>query len=125
MVINRVASSFQFDAADITDDQNLGTALESHVSVPMSVSQVGVFTSKSTKGIDPITFSKKWGISPEKAQRTVRTTTQRGVRTVLHPSLSRRFRTNDHNLRYRRLPHDMFSDTMFAGTVSVRGNTCA
>jgi hypothetical protein len=31
-------------------------------------------------------------------------TTQRGVKQMIHPSLSVRFRTNDRQLRYRRLP---------------------
>ena len=44
---------------------------------------------------------------------------------MLHPSLSRRFRTNDKNLCYYPLAHPVFSDTMFASTVSRRGNRCA
>ena len=41
------------------------------------------------------------------------------------PTLSRRFRTNDRQLRYRRLPVDMFTDTMISKTLSRRGNKCA
>ena len=44
---------------------------------------------------------------------------------MLHPSLIDLFRTNDHQLWYRRLPHSVFSDTSFATTVSRRGNRCA
>ncbi len=72
-----------------------------------------------------MTLSKKWGISPEKAKNTIQRTTQRGIRTVLHPSLSRRFRTNDQALRYRRLPHPVFGDTLIAGTTSLQGNKYA
>ena len=32
---------------------------------------------------------------------------------------------NDQMLRYKRLPHPTFTDTMFAGTTSKRGNKCA
>ena len=44
---------------------------------------------------------------------------------MLQPSLLRRFRTNDNNHHYHRLAHPVFSDTVFASTVSKRGNRCA
>ena len=52
------------------------------------------------------------------AERTVLATTQNAVRTTLHPTLSRRFRTNDRQLRYRRLAHNLFTDTLEAKTAS-------
>ena len=45
---------------------------------------------------------------------------QRGIRTMLHPLLSRWFRMNDMNLSF-----PVFADMMFANTVSKRGNSCA
>ena len=42
--------------------------------------------------------------------------------TVLHTYLSERFRMNDRALRYQRLAHNMFGDTLIAGTSSKRGN---
>ena len=39
-----------------------------------------------------------------------------------HPSLSRQFRTDDHDLCYHHLAHPVFSDTIFASIVSRRGN---
>ena len=68
--------------------------------------------------VGPCTLAKNWGIGLDAARRTVETTTQKGVRTILHPTLSRRFRTNDRQLRYRRLSHDMFTDTLEARTRS-------
>ena len=56
---------------------------------------------------------------------TVRMTTQRGVRTCLYPAMTRRFTTNDRMLRYKRLPHPVYTDTMFSGVKSSQGNTCA
>ena len=41
------------------------------------------------------------------------------------PSLSRWFRTSDHQSRYRKLPHNVYSDILFATTMSRRGNKCA
>jgi len=46
---------------------------------------------------------------------------QRGVQTILHPSLSRRFRMNDRQLRSKRLRHDVFTDTMQSKYVVPRG----
>ena len=56
-------------------------------------------------------LAKNWGIGLETATCTVKATTQRGLRTVLHNTLSRRFRTNDRQLRYRRLMHEVFANT--------------
>ena len=70
-------------------------------------------------------LSKRWGISLEITKKTLKVTTQSGIRTVLHPSLSRRFWTNDRALRYQRLPKNVFGDTLIAGTISKRGNKYA
>ena len=64
-------------------------------------------------------------ISPERAKQTVIMTTQRGVRTCLNPYLSRRFLTNNRMLWYKRVLHTMFSNTLFAGSVSQQGNKMA
>ena len=105
---------------DLEDSDDFGTALEENVHV--SISRV---TSVKKPAMDHETLAKRWHITPEKAKNTIRKTTQRGIRTVLHPTLSRRFRTNDRQLRYRRLPSDLYSDTMFTNTVSRRQNKMA
>ena len=68
--------------------------------------------------ISPETLVKNWGISLDSANKTLQATTMKGLRTTLHPTLSRRFRTNDRQLRYRRLSHDMYTDTAEAKVVS-------
>ena len=88
MVINSVTASTNANAADITDDENLGLALEANICVLSKLCKVGVSRSRASPQTDHIALSKKWGISPAKAKRTVKRTTQRGVHTVLHPSLS-------------------------------------
>lgn len=85
----------------------------------------GVQTVAKRQGIDAPTLAKNWGIGLQTAKRTITATTQRGIRTVLHPSLSRRFRTNDRQLRYRRLPITCYTDTMKSETLSRRGNKYA
>ena len=58
------------------------------------------------------------------AKKTLKVTTQRGIRTVLYPTLDRRFKTNDKMLRYSRLNTNMYADTMFTSKISLRQNTC-
>ncbi|KAI2493824.1 hypothetical protein MHU86_20705 [Fragilaria crotonensis] len=77
------------------------------------------------KQFDPQLLARNWGIDLQTAKRTFNVTTQRGIRTVLHPTLSRRFRTNDRQLRYRRLPIDCFTDTLISNTASRRNNKYA
>ena len=54
-------------------------------------------------------------------KRTVKKISQRGIRKELHPVCSIRRPTNDRILRYPRLPYDVFTDTLTAGTVSKHG----
>ena len=67
-------------------------------------------------------LAARWNIPVNRVKQTVTKTSQRVVRTCLTPSISRRFPTNDRMLRYDRLPHALFSDTLIAGSVSKRGN---
>ena len=81
--------------------------------------------SKGRHGVTSESLSKKWFISPEAARITVQHNTQRWIRTILHPSLSQQFNTNERALRYSRLQHSVFTDTIQAGTVLRRGNSYA
>jgi len=109
-------SSLSSDLVDVTDDENFHQVLTSKV----MISSVG-----NVAPIDPQTLAARWMISLDRAKHTVVMTTQRGVRTCLNPTLSRRFLTNDRMLRYKGLPHTVFTDTMFASTVSRQGNKMA
>ena len=91
----------------------------------VQISSISSLKALPQERLDPQTLADNWGIGIETAKRTIKVTTQRGIRTVLHPTLSRRFRTNDQQLRYRRLPVDMFTDTMFTNSILRQGNKCA
>ena len=121
-----MTSTMLMPSIDLVSDDNFASALKSKVQqVSVGDSRPGNVTSKQGKHVDAQALVRRWGITPERAKRTVRVTTQRGVRHVLHPSLARRYPTNDRMLRYDRLPHKLFTDTMFAGTTSLRGNNCS
>jgi hypothetical protein len=76
-------------------------------------------------GIDVATLAKNWGIGIEAAKRTRIMTTQRGVRRMIHPSLTKIYKTNDRQLRYRRLPVIMYTDTMYSTIPSRQKNKAA
>ena len=78
-------------------------------------------SSRGTK-VNATTLATRWGIGIESARRTLECTEQSAVRAYTS-KLTRRYRTNDRKLRYRRLTTAMFSDTMKANVASwFRGN---
>jgi hypothetical protein len=76
-------------------------------------------------GIDAATLAKNWGIGIEAAKRTRLVTTQRGIRRMINPSLTKRYKTHDRQLRYRRLPVKMYTDTMYSKILSRQMNKAA
>ncbi len=119
-------SSLSSDLVDVTDDENFHQVLTSKVMISsVDTSLNGHIRSRNIAPIDPQTLAARWMIFPDHAKRTVVMTTQCGVRTCLNPTLSRRFPRNDRMLWYKRLPHTVFTDTMFASTVSRKGNKMA
>ena len=70
-------------------------------------------------------LSELWGISKERAEKTLHSTTQLMRRIPGHPSLTRRYKTNDRMIRYKRINTNIFMDTYFSAVKSTRGNTCA
>ena len=75
--------------------------------------------------VEDIVLAKRWDITSEKAQKTIKDTTQGGIKTMLHHSLLRWFRTNNRTLHYYHLAYPVFSDMLFTHTVSRRSNRCA
>jgi hypothetical protein len=76
-------------------------------------------------GVCASTLAKNWGIGIEAAKRMRLMTTQRGVRRMSHSSLKKWYTTNDRQLRYRRLPFTMFTDTMYSTIISRQQNKSA
>ena len=70
------------------------------------------------------TVARKFRCGIETAQRTLRTTTQRGVRYAVHP-LHRRYRVDHLNLHRRRLADTFYMDTLFSKVRSINGMECA
>jgi hypothetical protein len=72
------------------------------LSIAFSISTV--FTGERKSPITAEQLADKWGISLDIAQATLKATIQPAIRMVAHPSLSRRLRTNNRQLRYQRIP---------------------
>ena len=89
------------------------------------VSSFGGQASAQMQPTEPTYIAAIWGVVLEAALRSLECTTHRGLSTVFHPSLIRRFQTNDRKLRYRRLRHVFFCYTLLSGTKSKRGNKYA
>jgi hypothetical protein len=77
---------------------------------------------KSTKSAESL--ANLWDISPLVADKTLKVTTQREIRSAVHP-LHRRCRTKQQQFRYNRLNARFYLDSMFAKRKSLRGSTCA
>jgi hypothetical protein len=76
-------------------------------------------------GVDAATLPKNWGIGIEAAKGTHLVTTQRGIRRMIHPSLTKRYKTNYRQLRYLRLPVTMHTDNMYSTIFSRQKNKAA
>jgi hypothetical protein len=106
-------------------DSSLLQEMVSHVHISeVNMSSLNADT-RDGGWVDVATLAKNFGIGIEAANITRLVTTQRGVKRIIHPSLSVRLRTNDRQLRYRRLRVTFFTDTMFSNSKSRKGNKAA
>jgi hypothetical protein len=69
-------------------------------------------------------LAHKWNIGIQTAKDTVRVTTQRGIRTAIHP-MTRRVRVDHLNLHRQRLKGTWYANTLLSKVKSKLGNTCA
>jgi hypothetical protein len=108
-------------------DSQFVVAMLNNVRQPYRSSTVKAVKSGDRRvAVGPKILAKRWKIGYDAAVRTLEATTQRCIRSTLHPTLSRRFRTNDRMLRYRRIQHNMFTDTLQAKSESwMRKNNYA
>jgi hypothetical protein len=90
-------AKFQDPSAELDD----GTLLaELHCLTTATYFNVSLVNSemRDKSVVDAATLSKNWGIGIESAKRTRLVTTQRGIRWMIHPSLMKRYTTNERKL---------------------------
>ena len=62
-------TSYAYDAADVMDDDNCATVLDSYVTT--SSLQVAKVHTKKAPGLNHLVIAKRWDISPKKALHTI------------------------------------------------------
>ncbi len=82
------------------------------------------FTSERHSSVMVENLSCKWNIGLETTKQTLQVTTQRGIKTAVHP-LHRRYRADHLHLNRRRLNGDWFTDTLFSKVILIQGSMCA
>jgi hypothetical protein len=109
----------------VLDDGTLLAELDSvTTTTDLKVSLVK-YKMRDTAGVYAATLANKWGIGIKAANMTRLVTTQRGISRIIHPSLTKRYTTNDRQLRYCRLPVKMFTDTMYSTILSMQQKKAA
>jgi hypothetical protein len=97
-------TTIKMQALSLTlDESSLLQEMTSHVHISEVNMSSLTADMRDGGGVDVATLVNNFGIGIEAAKRTRLVTTQRGVKRMIHPSLSVRFGTNDRQLRYRRL----------------------
>jgi hypothetical protein len=100
-------------------DSTLLAELNHNASTPdLNVSSMNV-TMRDKGGFDAETLAKNWGIGIEV------TKTQRGIRNMIHPNLTKWYKKNYRQMWYRRLPVTMLTDAMYSTIFSRQGNKAA
>ena len=107
------------------DDPTYNLSLAQNDQVQVSGILSGVSTKKGKAEVTPYDLAERWNIGLETAKRTLLKTSQRGLTASPNLLLSQQYSRNDRMLRYRRLPVDLFTDTLEAWIVSHRGNKYA
>jgi hypothetical protein len=109
--------------SSVLDDGTLLAELDD-INTNLNISLVK-YEMRDKAGVDAETLAKNWGNGIEAAKRTRLVTTQRGIRRMIHPSLTKRYKTNGRQIRYRRLPVTMYTDTMLSTILSRQDNKAA
>jgi hypothetical protein len=104
-------STKMHDLSPVLDDWTLLSELDSvttttYLNVSLVKSEM-----RCKVGVDAATFAKNWGTGFEATKRTRLVTTRRGIIRIIHPSLTKRYKTND-------LPVTVFTDTMYSTILS-------
>jgi hypothetical protein len=74
--------------------------------------------------LSPEVLCMNWCIGRKIAERKLDATTQLRVKTVVNPSIERRWPTGNRPLRYRRLDYNVYHDKMHSKIVSLHGHKC-
>jgi hypothetical protein len=108
------------DLSPVIDDGKLLAELD-NITTNLNLSLVKS-EMRDKAGVDAETLAKNWGIGIEAAKRARLVTTQRGIRRMIHPSLTKQYNKNDRQLRYCHLPVTIYTATMYSTILSRQDN---
>ena len=122
----------QVSSVDVSNEHNKDSDLfhnsnDLYYRVANSVIISGVNAHSRDDSVTPELLSKRWRIPLEKARDTLNASTYNSIRTK-EGRMSRRFRTDTYQRRYRRLGGDnapFYTDTLFSKVRSIGDETCA
>jgi hypothetical protein len=129
----QVASGKPCDCCELSND--LALYDESHM-VSKVVAAVRIATASRESNLSFVgakdrnsqvnaeTVARRFCCGLETAKKTLKATTQRGVRQSMHP-LTHRYRVDHLNLHRRRLNDTFYMDTLFSKVTSLAGFICA
>lgn len=109
-------------AVKVASEYSNSEELSSEETDDRKVSAVG--SEKRHSRATPETIAKKFGCGLEIARKTLKATTNYGVRTATEP-MTKRYRTHLMQMKHRRLKATIYNDTMFSRTTSLLGNKSA
>ena len=69
--------SLASDGADVIDNCNIVTALSAQIQT-----SIVLICTVRKPSVQPVVLAKRWGITPEKGQKTIQATMQTGIWTV-------------------------------------------
>jgi hypothetical protein len=113
------------DLSTVLDDGTLLAELENVTTTTYWNVSLVKSEMRDKAGVDAATLANNWGIGIEATKRTRLVTTQRGIRRMIHPSLTKRYKTDDRQMQYLRMPVTMFTDTMYSTILSSQQKKAA
>ena len=126
------AGNFALSAiSSVFQIESLCTALQGTFSSVLGGESLSLQCISSIEGrerrfsVTPDLLASRWNIGLDAAKKVIRASTQHGVRDFTNITGMRRLKPTAHQLRYKRLNCEMFTDTFFAPCKSVHGDTCA
>jgi hypothetical protein len=106
----------------VLDDNTLLPELKKHVQISDVSMDSVIATTRYKGGVDATTLANNWGIGIEASKGMRLVTNPRRIKRMIHPSLTKRFKTNDRQLRYHCLHVTCYTDTMYSTIKSRTGN---
>ena len=91
---------------------------------PLLTTNIATITHERHQKLTPISLAQKLNIGLNTAKKTIKVTTQLGVRSALGP-LPQRYRTDIMQQHLRRLNTNFYTDTLFAKCKPTIGNNVA